>query len=535
MRIRNITFYILFLFLLFLNVLPIWLFPYFPSQDGPSHLENANILNKLIFSNIPVFQEYYSINKVLLPNWLGHISLAIFLHIFPPLVSEKLLLAFYIITFPISLCYVLYAINPANAWIALLSFPLIYNYTFHMGFYNFSLSLPLFLLFIGYYIRHSLVFKMKTIVILMLLSLILYFSHIVSLGMAFITILYIDIYSLLFCEYQDSKHSTVRQGMMTLKRNLVQLLFIFLPTIILGLAFAGKQGLDINYRTNAIERVLGLFGHLSFTLTEAIPIILYDVLVSSLCVVVIIDMMRNRGSHKYKYFVLFATYVFLYLLVPDTVTTESGALLHRLYLFVHLAFLLWVASQQIIEKVKYCIIFSALFISIAQIGINTSSYAELNDYLSEYLSCRDVIRENTILLPLCFSPQGEDDHENTLSRNVKPFIHAASYLSVNRNVVVLANYEANSSIFPILYNPVLNPYTHIGDIEHLPSRIDLLNYNNSTGKMIDYVLVWNMKEDRLGPDAEYILEQLNIGYNLIYISKERQLMKLYARKGLNEH
>jgi hypothetical protein len=43
------------------------LLPYaFVTHDGPSHLYNAYIINKLLFSNGSIYEEYHALN----PNWV---------------------------------------------------------------------------------------------------------------------------------------------------------------------------------------------------------------------------------------------------------------------------------------------------------------------------------------------------------------------------------------------------------------------------------------------------------------------------------
>ena len=56
-------------------LLPIWLFTYFPTQDGVSHVYNSQILTEY---NNPEYQfrDYYEINWYPFPNWLSHFALA---------------------------------------------------------------------------------------------------------------------------------------------------------------------------------------------------------------------------------------------------------------------------------------------------------------------------------------------------------------------------------------------------------------------------------------------------------------------------
>ena len=51
-----------FALLIVLHLLPIWSFKYFPSQDGPAHINNANILREYYRPDHPIFREYYVLN-----------------------------------------------------------------------------------------------------------------------------------------------------------------------------------------------------------------------------------------------------------------------------------------------------------------------------------------------------------------------------------------------------------------------------------------------------------------------------------------
>jgi hypothetical protein len=122
--------------LIIMHLMPIWAFKYFPSQDGPAHVNNANIIRE--YHDRPLFRKYYSLNKDLVPNWFGHLVMAGLMYLIPALVAEKMLLSGYVILLPISLCYVLRTIRPDGAFLTVLIFPFVYSFLLHMGFYNFS-------------------------------------------------------------------------------------------------------------------------------------------------------------------------------------------------------------------------------------------------------------------------------------------------------------------------------------------------------------------------------------------------------------
>src|SRR5262245_49019596 len=92
--------------ILVLHLLPVWLFTYFPSQDGPSHLANSIVLKDYGKPGTR-YHEFYELRWELFPNWTSHMLLAGLMTLAPPLIAEKLLLSIYIIGFAWSFRYFL--------------------------------------------------------------------------------------------------------------------------------------------------------------------------------------------------------------------------------------------------------------------------------------------------------------------------------------------------------------------------------------------------------------------------------------------
>ncbi len=132
-----------------IHLIPLWAFTYFPSQDGAAHLNIANVIRKYSALDLPVFREYYVLNKHFEPNWDTYVILVSLMSIVPPLVAEKILLSSYVILLPLSTFYALRAIRPTAGLLTLVVSPFIHNRLLHMGFYNFSYSLPMFFLFLA--------------------------------------------------------------------------------------------------------------------------------------------------------------------------------------------------------------------------------------------------------------------------------------------------------------------------------------------------------------------------------------------------
>ena len=76
---------ILILSLIILHILPLWIFTYFPSQDGPAHIYNAYVLK--VFHDTEessLMREYYKLNLALFPNWFSHAFMMVMMYIVPP-------------------------------------------------------------------------------------------------------------------------------------------------------------------------------------------------------------------------------------------------------------------------------------------------------------------------------------------------------------------------------------------------------------------------------------------------------------------
>ena len=188
---RNPSWKHLFVVLLLLHLLPLWIFAYFPSQDGVSHIYNAKVLTDYTDHANYKMRDAWQLNITIFPNWLSHISLAVLLYIFPPVIAEKVFLSIAIGMIPISFFYFLDAVHKDRegkfvyAWIG---FPFAYNYLLYMGFYNFTLSISFFFFSFGFWWRHKDDMQVRHLAWLYVLLLLTYLSHIASYGLIVLAI-----------------------------------------------------------------------------------------------------------------------------------------------------------------------------------------------------------------------------------------------------------------------------------------------------------------------------------------------------------
>ncbi len=168
---------LLFAFLLVVNVIPIWWFPHFPSQDGPGHVYNAYLLSGWRKSSFPIDRGFFAFNPAPVPNWLTTIVLALLMQITTPAVAEKILLTLYVILLPLAMRYAARSFCSTSHYLYFFSLAFIYNYFFHLGMINFCLSVMWYLTFIGYWARHRQRLGLRQILVLICLTFLFYFSN----------------------------------------------------------------------------------------------------------------------------------------------------------------------------------------------------------------------------------------------------------------------------------------------------------------------------------------------------------------------
>jgi hypothetical protein len=534
---------LLFAVLIVLHLMPIWAFTYFPSQDGPAHLDNANIIREYYHPDRAILRQYYIFNENPEPMWFGHLMLAGLLSIVPLFLAEKVFLSGYVILLPIAVRYALKAIRPESGFLAVLAFPFIYNFFFHMGFYSFFYSLVVFFFAVGYWLKHREHFTLRETITLSILTFLLYGLHPLSLVTAWLAIGALAVW-LMSLDLVDQ----VRRGQFdrrilwkALRSRALVPFCALLPTLVLMMLFFVQHGTPtspVPLTATVWSRLLRLI-----TLESLVSYSQVELWISTALAWHMLYLIRSRLGRRQLnrwdgLLLVVAAYVYIYFTTPDGILRGEliypGYISHRMNLYAFLALILWFGAQPYERRLKQGIQLLAAGIAVILLGLHTTKYAELNDYLKEYLSGSHVIESNTTLLPLSFSQRGHARDGRTLSWRVSPFLHAAGYIAAQRGVVNLANYEADSGYFPLVFRPELNPYTHIGHkggIEIEPPSVDFLTYPQRTGSRVDYILIWHVRDEQRGhKDVKAVFQQLEAGYELIYTSPQRGFMRLYRRK-----
>lgn len=146
---------ILYAVLLGAHVALVWCVPYFPTQDGPSHVYNSVILHDLLHGK-GNWANFYSANVQVFPN-LGFPMLAYpLLSVLQPLAVERAFITAYVLLLGVAVPVFLRAMGSAAWPLSFFLFVVIFNKMFLMGFYSNAIGVPALLLAVAlaWRIRH---------------------------------------------------------------------------------------------------------------------------------------------------------------------------------------------------------------------------------------------------------------------------------------------------------------------------------------------------------------------------------------------
>jgi hypothetical protein len=512
---------LLFLALLAAHLVPVWAFRYFPSQDGPAHLENAAILRDYHDPDRPLLRTYYHLNTQPDPNWFSHLLLVGLLNVAPPLLAEKILLTLYWTLLPMAVRYAVRSVRPDAGYLAVLAFPFADNLFLHMGFYNFCFSLAFWFLVVGYWLRHRERFNVSRTLVLTALVMSLYFCHLVAVAAAGLTV-------------------GIGVAWQRFHPRAMVPLAAFVPASVLGAWFVWRQaGVPVQgVEAGIAAKALGLMqleSLVSFSKLEGLVSMALGVGLWLVAAVLLFARVQGRRPAAGDEMLLCVTaFVIVYFLAPDA--TAGGSFLYmRLGLFPYFALILWLAAQPVGPRLRLGVQVGTAAATLLLLALHVESYRQLNGLLDEYLSCAGLIEPETTVLSVSFDHTGHGDDGRALSERVGAFRHAAGYIAAERGVIDLLNYEAGTGYFPVRFNHAVSPVEYLGGdprgygggLLDQPPRVNIADYTSNTRQTVDYVILWGRRE---GPATRNVLGKSEAEYELISPPSPRGLVQLYRRR-----
>ncbi|MES1241352.1 MAG: hypothetical protein ABUT39_07020 [Acidobacteriota bacterium] len=482
------------------QLLPIWLLPFFPSQDGPVHMTIARTLRDYGRPEAGVLRQYFELNGEAVPNRFIYFVLADVLRFASVPVAEKILLSAYVILLPLAVRWAVAGVAPANSFLAVLALPFTFNFLLNMGFYNFSLSLVAFFVALGWWLRHRNRFGPWAAGVFAVLTVWVYFCHVVSL----VALL-----------------SAVGAAALAKRdlRGLAWLALASLPAAALTVSYAGELG--------AYRGWLPL-GDRLWRLATLNPLVSIDSRTDLLAAFLAVALAwavfrllgwRYEGGPETGLGFSVLALVVLVLAAPQAIGV-GNFITDRLVLFPYLLLIPWLAACEHTPRSRLGLEILGAGAALAMLGLLVPRWQEANLYLAEQAPALERVEPGSTYLPLAFSYEGEAPDGGPVVHRILPFLHAGDHVAARTAVADLNLFAAGTDAFPIRYRPETNPYTHLRTRDGW----------SLAGQRIDYVLVWwpRARAPRL-PEAGRLLVELEVAYDRIYTSP-RDLVRLYRRR-----
>lgn len=468
---------VLFLALVLACLVPIWAVDHLPTVDGPCHTYNAWVIRQHGNSEeLPHLGRHYLIDWRPVPNWLSHAVMALLMFVFDPRIAEKILVSGYVVLFPVAARYAAGAVDPERKWLGYLSFPLIYNQLFQLGFYNFSYSLALWLLAVGYWWRRRASPDAGFAVRINLLLLLCWFCHIVSLALALLAI------GVLWL-------ATLRQGWRTSWRRHLLHVLILVPQVILPLWFlAAQKGAVIpsSWTTEkmveflAYLEVLVFFGPPQAWMGRALALVFLLFLVLTLA-----GRVRRQGSRlridvreEDGFLLVSFLLIAIYVLSPEGMS-GGGLLKQRLGIYPWLALLPWLAPRLPVRPglpVREAAIGVLAVLALWSAGFVLRQYRAVEPAIQAYLRPTEHIRPNSRVLPLLYS-----------TGPYSLYLHLIGYTAAEKGLIDWNNYQAVTRLFPTRFRRSHRAFWWVARGAH---EIDLRSPELKT--RVDYIYAWGL-------------------------------------------
>jgi hypothetical protein len=432
-------------------LVPIWAFRYFPTQDGPAHVFNAQVIREYGHSAAG-YEEFFELRPDPLPNLSSHVLLAGLLYVFPPLVAEKLLVSLYVLGFAAAFRAFLGAFGNACRPLSWLGLLFVYNRCLWLGFYNYCLGLALFWAILAYCIQRRDTLRLPEAAVLMLLFTAAYFTHLVCFLLAWP------------CAIGTTLWLQLRRPVAA-----VLVCLAGLPAACLSLDYFERTGffqegpsrrlLDyprarlrgqspgatVPQDLVAIDRGLFEFQAGARVRFSLFLFPLYALLAGCTAA----GSGRSASDERQPPgwllpFALGSLLLAAYFLAPPTLDAHGGYLKARLALLPLLA---WIACLREPAQRGMRILTRAMTLALlgANLVLVSSAVASANQALADYTAGAEVFGRGHRLFVI-----QPDAHPAPLA---DPLFHASNYYCLGTDSVNLNNYETNAPHFPVRFRP----------------------------------------------------------------------------------
>lgn len=466
--------------LLGLHLLPLWCHRYFLTSDGPAHLYNAALLKSMLLHPDHWAHQLLTINFNPEPNYFSHLLLVGLLTVLPPWLADKLVLTLYVVGLPLALRYLLRAVRPDAGWLAVLGFPLVYSVVLVWGFYNFCLSLAVFLWAVGYWVRRAdaSAWSLRSITTLAALLGLLFAAHPLPYLVSGLLL------GLLALSAAARQRSWVAAG-----RELGVLLLAYLPTLPLLWWYFRVKGTAASAPPSNYAESFWSWLRLAplhyFGSAEGSYRWMIAALFGLLGLAAGWQVRRGAASRLALPWLLAGLLLLgAYVALPDAIA--GGSIIKpRWALLSYFMLLGALATVPYPSWVQQAALGLGALVAGLLLVFRWQKFEAFQAGLAEYRSALPYLRPNTKLLALNYADVGQVPGGPDFGTYLPLFAHVSGQLGAEVPVFCYENYEATTGYFPLTWRHGKMP---LEEFNHFPPYLQPVLYEPAF--VPDYLLLW---------------------------------------------
>lgn len=402
----------------------------------------------------------------------------------------KLLTALIVAGLPLGFRFLLLRLVPERPIATYLAFPLAYTYTFTLGFYNFQIGCITMLFALGVFLDYRKKGpNLKNLFWLFFLLTVTYFSHLVTFGMTLLVMSGITAADVFITIVKKQKLAPI------IRRSLWLLVVAALPLYCMAIyVIHVYDNSEKVYLLNSelITQLMNLrairFGTLPQEEVKYGPLFIVLMMLSGILLYNLGNRFAESSGKRSRwevftgmiaephvlFLIVSAGVLYLYFRLPDS-TNVGGYISVRLsYLFL-LFLLIWIGASPIRQWILTASVGYMLILQFPVILKTKESFQKEQRLIHEVLQLRHQIKPNSVVLPVHYS-------------HLWHVGHYSNYLGIDKDVVILENYECHNKYFPVRWKKTQpldqltrSPWSRLDEILNVTPEKDM--------KQIDYIFV----------------------------------------------
>ena len=508
------------------------------TNDGPIHVAFAHLILTFHQPGQILQSLVYRLHLRPNPNLAVYFLMAGLMRFVSPALTESIVQVLCIVGPILAAWFAIHSINPRNTWLTILFLPLALNQMLYLGLYNHSLSIAAFFLVVGTYFRLCKAPSYARAAALSACLVLTFFCHASGFVMAFAGLASMSgTAALLSCLRERNLFASIKAQRYTLAAMVAPL-----PLAAFFLASGGKSpthyGLKLFDRISQFSRLHLLA--VNYPLRDRFPALILSSLLLIAFAVVAVRILLNRphllpSRRDQAVGTIVAAFVaaLIMLAFPDTM---GGGWTHyrRFEIFPYF----WMIFTLAFESFS-----TLLFAGFTAIGASTAivliaslftRQGMIRQQMAPLDSVDHLIGSHCSVAPIVVQSDLLDANSSPDWMDYEPFFQSASRLELHDDRVVLFNYLARLTPYPVHFRPDIEPQEHLflwkpQQLENEIEKVDLPGFEAGSGLRVDYILLWGSLNRRKPAVQTQVLNALT-QFDQIYQSPNGRV-QLYKRQG----